>query len=74
MANYKLKALAVSGHGKKVHKIEDNAILTENDFAPGRAEQLVKLGFLIKLEEEVTVVKQEEKIELPTIKKATKKK
>jgi hypothetical protein len=45
---YKVKALTVSGLGKKIHRSGD--VVTEKDFPQGRAKELVKSGFL----EEIT--------------------
>lgn len=52
MKLYKVKSLAVSGLRNKVHKCRE--IVKESNFAPGRAEELVKSGHLVPyVEEEV---------------------
>jgi hypothetical protein len=47
--NYKVKALTVSGLSKKIHRSGDN--VTDADFPPGRAQELVKSGFLTEVPE-----------------------
>lgn len=56
MQKYKVKSLAVSGLGNKVHRCR--AIVTESNFPKGRAEELVASGHLEKLAPEAEEVKQ----------------
>lgn len=44
MKSYKVIALSVGGAGNKVFNLGD--IVTDKNFIPGRADQLVTLGFL----------------------------
>ena len=70
MANYKLKALSVSGLGNKVYRIEDNQVLTDAHFPAGRAEQLVAAGFLEKVQEGKAADKKTAKAPAPKAKEA----
>ncbi len=49
MKKYIVKSLAVSGLGNKVFRCR--AEVNENNFPPGRAEELVKSGHLVRTEE-----------------------
>lgn len=49
MRLYKLKALSVSALGNRVLRKEDNEVYKENAWPEGRAEELVKAGFLVRV-------------------------
>lgn len=46
---YKVIVTALSGRGKKIYRHPD--IVKDTDFPPGHAEQLVKKGFLVSIDE-----------------------
>jgi GTPase SAR1 family protein len=58
---YKVKALTVSGLGKKIHRNGD--VVTEKDFPQGRVKELVNSGFLVEVSEKNIEVKTEKNVE-----------
>lgn len=52
LKTYKVVALSVGGRGKRIFNSGDK--VTENDFVPGVADQLVDRGYLVLLKDKVT--------------------
>lgn len=72
MRFYKLKALSVGAKGNRVLRKEDNKTYPEDTWHEKRAEELVALGFLIRVKEDPEKAEPEDKIEPEKEKPGTK--
>ncbi len=60
---YRVRVIAVSGPGKKIFKLND--VVKDTSFREGRAEELVKLGYLERLEDGAPAAEEQKDLNPP---------